>query len=81
MNKKLIALNGSCLILAMAFSARAESLPARKNVKRLSATEKTNFVQCVLWLKKNPSAYDPYFWLHHANRDRIWAGRQDTHGI
>ena len=50
-----------CLWLAacLALSSHAESLGVRKNVKQLSGIEKTNFVRCVLWLKKNPSTYDP----------------------
>lgn len=49
-----------CLWLAacLALSSHAEGLGVRKSVKQLSGTEKTNFVRCVLWLKKNPSIYD-----------------------
>lgn len=77
MNPRLAALNCLWLILCLAFSSRAGSPAVRKNVKLLSDTEKTNFVRCVLWLKRNPSAYDPgnasglsaYDWMVKLHKD------------
>ncbi|MBL9174490.1 MAG: tyrosinase family protein [Verrucomicrobiales bacterium] len=67
----------------------AEPLQVRTSVTRLTTEQRTRFVQCVLWLKTHPSAYDPgnsglnaYDWmvqLHKAGFDAHLSGGSGVH--
>lgn len=67
----------------------AEPLQVRTSVTRLTTEQRTRFVQCVLWLKTHPSAYDTansglnaYDWmvqLHKAGFDAHLSGGSGVH--
>lgn len=67
---------GLCVAL-ICQAVRGGTVLVRPDVTRMTETQRTNFVRCVLWMKSNPSMYDPgaasglnaYDWLVKLHND------------